>query len=315
MRRGEGVCEGTLLAGCCFGLMLAVPSGAVCARPTLTLRNLRAEVEVIPEDRNDITVAVDMHGSDDPAPVVTTHADKATVEGGIETGVRAVRYSLNLQQRLDVAAAKLRSNTVKAHVDPLARIIVHTPRNLDIRSNSYAFGHVGPSHSLTIHDNGDGEWTIDDVEQDVDVEGQGDSNYHLANAALASIGMMGHGNLGCGRVRRLLLGIYGSGDVSVGTVQGEAEVVIGGIGDFTARSVSGKMLIEMEDAGSVRVLDGQLSQLKVRTLDGLGTIDVGGTVQDADVSIGTRTAVHLHRVTGTLRKKLRQAARLDIDGP
>ena len=54
MRRGEGVCEGTLLAGCCFGLMLAVQSGAVCARPTLTLRNLRAEVEVIPEDRNDM---------------------------------------------------------------------------------------------------------------------------------------------------------------------------------------------------------------------------------------------------------------------
>ena len=47
--------------------------------------------------------------------------------------------------------------------------------------------------------------------------------------------------------------------------------------------------------------------------EGKGQIDVAGTVGNADISIGTKTRVHLHRVAGKLTRKTRDAAPLEID--
>ena len=294
-------------------VVMAIYALDVRAEAVLTLKNLRADLEVIPEDRVDFSVAVDENGTDDPAPVVTRHNGKLTIEGSIPTEVKAFRVSRNLDPRLDSQAFKDRWRQPLSHPEHLAHIVVHAPSRLTIRSTADIFGHVGPSHQLQIDDNGAGRWTVDDVDGTVEINGNGRSHFVLGNALLASIGLMGTGSLSILDVRRLLVGVYGSGDITVRSVTTDAEITVGGIGDLMVQSISGKLRVDIEDAGHVVAHSGELALLKVRTLDGLGSVDFGGTAKEADISIGTRADVHVHRVTGTLKQHLRQNATLRID--
>ena len=49
------------------------------ATETLVLKDLRANVEIVPEDRADMTVVVETNGSSDPTPVVNTAGDSVTI--------------------------------------------------------------------------------------------------------------------------------------------------------------------------------------------------------------------------------------------
>ena len=101
--------------------------------------------------------------------------------------------------------------------------------------------------------------------------------------------------------------------MTVNKVARDADVELSGIGDFKAKTVSGKMRILIDDAGSVSVQDGDVDTLRVRTLDGIGAVRFGGTVRDADINIGTLTKVSIHKLTGSLKKTTRQSASVEIE--
>ena len=50
---------------CSMAMVLAILASAAEARPTLELKNLRAEIEITPENRADFAISVDMTGAQD----------------------------------------------------------------------------------------------------------------------------------------------------------------------------------------------------------------------------------------------------------
>ena len=125
--------------------------------------------------------------------------------------------------------------------------------------------------------------------------------------------MLGTGNVSLGNTQSLYVSQYGSGDIVAETIAHDIDVSLSGIGDFEAKSVSGVMRVLITDAGNVRIQDGDITKLTVRTIDGVGAVQFGGTVKDVDVNIGTATKVHIHKVTGAIRKSTRERAALEID--
>ena len=289
--------------------------GGARAAESITLKNLRADVEVIPGDRPDVAVSVEPRGSADPPPVVSRAGDRVTVQGQIQTGQRTYRISLNLDRGMDVEAMKRRSHVQRTHPSDLPLIVIHTPLKVRLKSGAYVFGHIGPSRSLAISDNGDGEWRIDAVSEDVSVEGNGGTDFHLSTSRTASVDMLGTGNVALGDTQSLYASLWGSGNVTASRIGHDLDLTLSGIGDFEAQSVSGPMHVLISDAGGARIEDGDVSKLTVRTIDGIGGVQFGGTVKDVDVDIGTITRVHIHKVTGVVRKITRQQATLQIDNP
>ena len=295
-------------------ISLSAPAMTAAASPMVTLRNLRAEVDIIPEARADIDVVVKARGGDTP-PTVTTVGDKVTIEGDRQTGRRVYRVSYNLDRRMDVEAMRRRSHVDRPHDPDLMLITLRTPMKVKVKSNALVFGHVGPSQSVDINDSGDGEWRVDAVSQDLTVTGGGGADFFLSTSRTASIDLLGTGNVSLGDTDRLYVGHFGSGDITAGSVALDADLSISGVGDVTARAAFGRLRVLITDAGNLRVREGDLAKLTVRTIDGVGGVDFGGAVKDLDVDIGTRTQVHVHRVTGAVRKTTRQQAALVIDSP
>ena len=283
------------------------------AADRLQLKNLQANVEIIPENRSDIRVDVDMNGSSDKAPEITYSGNTVVVAGNLQTGRKSFRVSFNLDRRMDIDKARQMSRIHRDHPAGLPNLVIHTPLKVSLKSSAYVFGHIGPSQSVKIEDSGDGEWRIDDVSQDASVEGVGGTDFHLTNTGSANIDLLGTGNVTLGDTQSIWSSQWGSGDVTVSKVVRDADIELSGIGDFKARNVSGKMRVLIDDAGSVAVQDGDVDVLRVRTLDGIGAVRFAGTVKDADINIGTSTKVSIHKLTGSLKKTTRQAASVEIE--
>ena len=309
---------------CSMAMVLAILASAAEARPTLELKNLRAEIEITPENRADFAISVDMTGAQDAidkngakggAPMVDIRGNDASISANWDTGVRAFNVEVNGVRDPNVAYWKAAAHKPQPHPAGLPHIRIRAPMDFVVKSNAQVFGHIGPSHSLKMDEHGRGEWTIDAVAGAVDIWGWGTTNFHIASAASASFDTAVTSNIDCGDVGTLGVYLNGAGDVRVDHVKGRADVTIGGMGDFTAQSVAGPVIIDMLDAGSVQILEGSIPKLTIRSGHGLGLVDVAGTVGDADISIGTKTRVHLHRVTGKLKSKTREDAQLKIDQP
>jgi hypothetical protein len=291
------------------------PCAAAQASERLVLKNLRAHVEIIAENRPDVVVTLEMNGSGDPEPQITRSGDTVTVSGRLQTERPAYRVAYNLDPRLDVAGMKAAAR--QAHVQPegIPTILFRAPLNLRIRSNAQVFGHIGPCESLRLEDHGAGFWRIDAVAGTARIDGEGDADFTIGKTGSVEIQLMGTGNAHLGDTGKLWSSQWGSGDVVVTRVAQIADVELSGIGDFEAEALAGRLSVQIDDKGSVQVRDGDLASLKVRSIDGLGEVRFGGVVKDADINIGTETRVSLHKVTGALKKTLRQQASVVVDAP
>lgn len=285
---------------------------SVAAKPTLELTDLRATVDIYPENRPDFAITIDPADDGVAAPTVIAHGDLLKVSGSAETGVPTFRVSYNLDRRMDIAAMKQRAAAVEERPSALLHLQIHAPQQFLIRSNAQIYGHIHAGRSVTLRDGGRGQWDIDAMERDVEVHGYGASAVKVASADSVYLDLMGTGSVVCGDVQRLLVDIYGAGDVSVDAVRAKAEVNISGIGDFRARSITGTLRVDMDDAGQVEVLQGALAALTVRSQDGRGAVAIAGAVRDADIRIGTQTVVRLPAPTGTVSQSVRDAARVEI---
>ena len=303
-----------LLFAVCW-VFLSVQAAVAQPLQTLSLKNVRADVEIIPENRSDVSVDVQVNGSTDAQPVVTRIGNVVTITGDVETGRQAFRVSFNLARNMDVAATKRRLHIPYMRRSGLILIVVHAPLRVKVKSNAEVFGHIGPSQSVDINDIGEGEWHVDPVEQDIRVSGGGKTDFYLSTSRSVSLDLLGTGSVKLGDTQSLFSSQYGSGDVIASRVYKEVNLNISGIGDFFGQYVSGSTRILIADAGNARIDDASISKLIVRSLDGVGTVKIGGTVNDVDVNIGTSTKVTLHKVTGTVQRATRQLASFNVENP
>lgn len=257
----------------------------------VVVEDAAAVVTVIAEDRTNIDVSI-TPGARLPAPQVRQTAEGILIDGGLDNRIR--NCSTN-GDRMQVNVRNL--GTVRS--EDFTRIVVRTPRTLDVAFGGAVLATVGASNGGSVFANGCGNTRIGAASGDlrVDLNGSGDVRAERAGGALAA-NLNGSGSLsieeaasnaalrlnGSGDLRLQRVGgdvdarLNGSGSVDVGAVGGDAHVALGGSGDVDVGAVTGSLTAELRGSGSVDVASAEGASADL-TLTSSGSLRVrGGSV-------------------------------------
>lgn len=127
---------------------------------------------------------------------------------------------------------------------------------------------------VAISDDGAGAYEVDSTRGTLDVR------------------LGGGGSVSAGDVDAVRVGVRGSGDVEIASVQRALRADIAGSGD-------------------VRVRRGEVAQLQV-SIAGSGDVTFGGTAQEADLSVAGSGDIRVDTVTGSLRKNVSGSGDIDV---
>jgi hypothetical protein len=175
---------------------------------------------------------------------------------------------------------------------------------------------VPPHMPLTISSTGDGTLRLGDT---------------LAPVVLT---LTGSGDVTGGRVGRLVLGVHGNSDVSLGAVLQGGVLEMTGSGDVRLASLNGELVVKHQGSGDLAIghievasadlestgsgdmlLGGGLIGTLVAHLNGHGDLAVAATVHNADVSAHGGGDVKLGPVTGTLNRSAGGGSDIYVGGP
>lgn len=265
------------------------------AATELRVRNAVAVLNVVPEDRTDITLQVSNPGRL-PIPTVRLDGAELIVDGGLSgrriqschTSISG--YAVSVRGYENVTTAQM----------PV--ITAHVPRAVHLSVGGAVKTSVGPSTSADLGFAGCGDNTIGDVagELKLDSSGSGDS---VAGAALsAKVSGAGSGDMTVGAIAgKLEVSLAGSGGVTAASVNGPVDVSIAGSGDVTVKG--GTMQdVDISVAGSGdTVLDGAVHDLKV-SVAGSGDVTVSGAAANVEANIMGSGDVSVGSVTGAVKK-------------
>ena len=103
----------------------------------------------------------------------------------------------------------------------MPKVVIHTPRDVNIDAGGAVWGSVGRSASLKLGNAGCGDWAVGNVE------------------GAMTISQAGSGDTRAGRGRAGKFRSAGSGDISAADIQGAVQIDLAGSGDV-ARGLGGR---------------------------------------------------------------------------
>lgn len=249
-------------------------AGAAFASTEVELRDVAAHVVVTPENRSDVDLKVAYGKSQLPQIMVHTVGNKLVADGKLK--------GKHLQCKGNNAVSVDGAGTVSAA--DLPTIYIKVPLNAEVAAGGATFGQLGPSQSLQFSQGGCGNWTLGDVsgKAEINIGGSGDVTAGATKDLEINIG--GSGNFRSTSVQALEANIGGNGDISLGRINGPAEVNIGG-------------------SGNVIINDGVMPRLEVN-IAGSGDVRFGGEAKDVEVNIVGSGDVRIKRATGNVSKSI-----------
>lgn len=102
----------------------------------------------------------------------------------------------------------------------------------------------------------------------------------------------------------------GAGSVTAGDTDA-ARIGIRGSGDVQIASVQRALRVDIAGSGDVRVHRGQVDRLQV-SIAGSGDVTFGGTAAEADLSVAGSGDIRVDTVTGSLRKNVSGSGDIDV---
>lgn len=133
---------------------------------------------------------------------------------------------------------------------------------------------------------------------DVSIAGSGDITLGTVTGN-AEIEIAGSGSVRSGNTLDAKIDIAGGGDVTLGVVNGMLEIDIAGSGEVVAQSVDGRVDIDVAGSGDVTINGGRADPFKV-DIAGSGAVKFAGTANNPDVSVMGSGDVWIASYTGTL---------------
>jgi hypothetical protein len=222
----------------------AFPALAQAAAPELELRDVVAQVRIIPEARGDFAVSVSGQRADLPPIKVSRDGTGVVVDGGLEKRIR----SCNM-----LGAVRIK-NGPNVPVKALPQITVRAPLSFAVRTSGYVRGEIAPAQAV-----------------DLDVEGCG--RWSVANTTRLNASVEGFANIDAGRTRAARIKLEGLGDVDVAAVDGPLHASVEGLGNVHVKGGHvTDMVAQLEGLGSIR-FDGVAETLDA-SADGMGSIRV-----------------------------------------
>lgn len=263
-------------------LALAAPGLANAA--SVELRNVYANVEIIPEDRAD--VAVDLRASDGrlPLPRVTRSGGDVLVDGGLSSlhacgGIRP-------GQHIGIPGHGWLS-TFSA-----VTITVHTPRDAHVAVSGAVIGNVHAARGFDLSTDGCSRWRIADV--------SGTLAIHQAGAASIVAGAAG----------KAVLDLSGLTQVDLGEAHG-LDVDMSGMGKVRLKSISGPVDASLSGMGSVNIAGGRAQRVRA-DVSGMGGFSLHGSASELDADVSGVGGVHVDHVYGAVKKNVSGIGRVSV---
>jgi hypothetical protein len=270
-----------------LGLWAAFALGLPVQAATLELKNVAAEVTVIPEDRADVAVTVVRTNPRLPLYVRNGLGGSVVVEGQRRRLFWPPFFGVSITS---CPGAELRSTArawglAPTSADRLPKLVVRAPRSLRIRSGGAIVGAVGRSDDLDLTTAGCDRWTVGNVRGDL----------HVRN--------LGSGEVQTGSAGRAEAMIAGSGGIALGPVANGLSAAILGSGDITAAAASGPVKAEIAGSGDIRVGDGHATIVRAK-IGGSGDIRYNGRADALDAGVAGSGDVSVARVDGPVHKSI-----------
>lgn len=284
----------------------------------VTVRHAAAVLEVIPEDRTDVDVAIAQNAR---LPAISARVDgeRVVIDGGLRNRFRGCTSMFGGQPQVRISGIGGVSR------EDLPRITLRVPRTLDLDVGGAVFTNVRASAGGRLEFNGCGDTRVAAVSGGLDVElnGSGDVNVADVSGALnaslngsgslevlraggnAALRLNGSGDLEVGDVGGVVEArLNGSGSLEVGAVGNGARLAVAGSGDVDAGAVRGALSVDVRGSGSVDVASvdgpsadlaltssgdigvarGQVGVLNARSA-GSGNVSFGGAAQTTRASV------------------------------
>jgi hypothetical protein len=234
--------------------------------PQLRLKDVVAEVRIIPENRADFQVNVTRTYPGLPQIRVSQQGGGLVVDGGLYRRIKGCGA-------FGTIAIKDGPRVPKNQVP---QIVIRAPLAFSVDANGYVKGNVGATRALGMDVSGCGDWNIGDVagKLDLDVSGLGD--VRVGNTGSAEVELSGLGDVDIASVNNGPLSVSASGMGDVRVRGGHATTMkasLSGMGDLSFRGVADSLNADASGMGEINVAKVTGPVRKSRS--GLASINVG----------------------------------------
>jgi hypothetical protein len=257
--------------------LAAAGPAAATAAVSVEIKDAVAQVTVVPEDRPDVLVVVLSRQA--RLPLTIRPGRRTIVDGGLKAS--RIRDCTGEGDRVVVRIKGL--GDVRAAEIP--RLVIHTPRDVEVAAGGAVFGAIGRSGSVTLGNAGCGDWAIGNVERELKVS------------------LAGTGDARAGAAASARLRVAGDGGISTGDIRGPVVVDLAGSGDVRVRSVAGPLEVRMAGSGDVAVAGGHATAMTARVA-GSGSIVFNGVADSLQAQIAGSGDVRVRQVTGPVRRSV-----------
>lgn len=258
----------------------------------IEVRHAAARVVVMPEDRTDISVAIDNPGRV-PMPEIRTDGGRIIVDGHLRGRIQGCQGD----------QVEVRGYGAVASTD-LPTITIHAPRTLSVDVGSGSTTEIGPSQSLDASFSGCGSAQIGDV------------------ADTLGLDLSGSAEIAAGSARVLKADVAGSGALTGGAIAERADIDVAGSGEVELASLTGALGYDGAGSGNLRIRGGALSDANIDlagsgdveitapvehlqvSIVGSGDVSVVAAVGEVDADIAGSGGVSVQSVTGAVRKEV-----------
>lgn len=254
-----------LIAAAALALAAAGAPGLASAAE-LNLKDMIADVQVIPEARADIQVTVTRTYAGLPALKITRAADGGVVVDG---GLAHRLHSCGGLRNVSLFGRPVVSRKAAP------QLVVRVPLDVSIRANGRVEGQVGNARALAMTIGGCGDWKVGDVAGRLDLDASGLGDVRVGRAGQARVSLSGMGDVDLVSVDGpLTVDASGMGDVRVRGGHATAmKAELSGMGDISFKGVADSLDASASGMGSINVTRVTGAVRKHRS--GLASISVG----------------------------------------
>jgi hypothetical protein len=269
-----------LLAG---AVMLAGPA---CAAQLL-IRDAVVEVRVIPQDRENIEVHISKANPKLPLTIEEGLGGDVIVDGGQRYGFWKFLLGGRTTDCINGDSAHV------VHVwgvgdvreDELPQIVVLTPRDARVSTNGATFGTIERSSAVRLSIAGCDNWTIANVEGQLDLHDSGVGIIHAGTAG------------------SMALRVAGMTELTTHEIANGAEFHVAGVGKIHTLAVSGPIKVQIAGRADVTIDGGHASDIDVH-IAGSGRLNDHGTADTLEASIAGSGDINVAHVSGAVTKSI-----------
>jgi len=265
---------------------LAMTAPTLANAAAVDLKNVYANLEIIPEDRADVAVEVRASDGKLPRPTVTRSGGDVLVDGQLS--------AFHTCSGIHLGRAVYLSGHGWVGASSALNITVRTPRDAHITVSGAVIGNVRAAQDFELRASGCGQWRIADVSGTLSIRQSGEATILAGDAGKAVLDLSGLTRVDLAAVHAL-------------------NVDMSGMGKIQLKSISGPVDASLSGMGSVNIAGGRAERVKA-DVAGMGGFSLHGSATELEADVSGIGGVHVDHVYGEVKKSVSGIGRVSVGG-